>query len=155
MKERKKSSNSANKYLIWLPLLLLLIALQIILRASGQNQEPRQQALSTSTKHYEYIANDGSISVYDIDNDFILVKTISLPQTSDGVRGIVGHAGTHALYLSHGSDSSCCGSLLKLDLLTDKIVYDKKYDHGIDSPAVSPDGSKLYQPAGERVSNGT
>lgn len=110
---------------------------------------PTPTAAQSGVKHYEYVANDGSLSVYDIDNNFIFVKKISLPQTSDGIRGIVGHSGNHALYISHGSDSTCCGSLLKLDLQTDQIVYDKKYNHGIDSPAISPNGTKLYQPAGE------
>ncbi len=134
----------------WIGAIFLLLYLPFVLNVSQHNQTI-QHAAASLAKHYEYVANDGSISVYDMDNNFTLVKQISLPQTSDGIRGIVGHAGNHSLYIAHGSDGNCCGSLLKLDLLTNQIVYDKKYKHGIDSHSIAPDGTRIYMPEGEKA----
>ena len=112
----------------------------------------RQQAATNGTYHYEYVFPDGSVAVYDMDNGHALVKQVSLP-TTDGVRGIVGNAATHTLYISHGSDGNSGGSLLAYDLLSDKVVWNKTYSHGIDSMAITPDGKTVYMPDGETSSS--
>ena len=108
---------------------------------------------ATTTQHYEYVLLDGSASVYDIDNAFNLVKTISLP--TSGTRGVVAHAGTGMMYVSYGSDSTGgSGSLLKYDLVHGTIVWTKSYSFPIDSMAISPDGTTIYMPTGENSSGG-
>ena len=37
---------------------------------------------SAAVHHYEYVLDDGSVSVYDMDQGQALVQTISLPQTA-------------------------------------------------------------------------
>jgi DNA-binding beta-propeller fold protein YncE len=86
-----------------------------------------------------------------MDHGHQLVKHVSLP-TSTGVRGVVGNAASHTLYISYGSDGHNGGSLLAYDLLTDKVLWQKMYSHGIDSMAITPDGKTLYMPGGETAS---
>jgi hypothetical protein len=132
---------------------LLLLSVLLTIFLSQQPQETRQRAAGpTGNKHYEYILRDGNIDVYDMDNGHQFVKHISVP-TSDGVRGVAGYAATHMLYISHGSDSDSGGSLLAYDLLTDKVVWNKTYSHGIDSMSLTSDGKTIYMPDGELSSS--
>jgi DNA-binding beta-propeller fold protein YncE len=117
---------------------------------------------SASPLHFEYVAQDGKIYVYNLDGALNanrtppLVDTIDVPSTTDGVRGLVADAAHHVLYISHGGDHSGVsnGKLLKLDLTTDHVIYDVSYSHGIDSFALSPDGTTIYMPEGENSSTG-
>ena len=72
--------------------LLLLILLTIV--------QPAQPATS-SVLHYEYVFDDGHFYVYDLDRNFALVKSVSLP--TSGTRGSVACASTHTLFISWGN----------------------------------------------------
>lgn len=104
--------------------------------------------VSSTKHHYEYVFPDGGMEVYDIDHNFALVQQVSLPTTAGG-RGVAFSLPTHMLYIAFGSDSGPGGSLLAYDLLAQKIVWTKQYNHGIDSMAITPDGKTIYMPAGE------
>jgi DNA-binding beta-propeller fold protein YncE len=106
--------------------------------------------------HLEYVAVDGSITVYDEDHGFRVVDTIALPQTKAGVRGIAADPNGHALYISYGGDGRVNGngSILRYDLTTKQVAWDRHYNHGIDSLAVSGDGATLYTPDGELAQDG-
>jgi WD40 repeat protein len=107
------------------------------------------------TLHYEYVFLDGSISVYDVDQSFKLVKTISLPQTESGVRGVTVAPSSHLLFISYGGDGTGFnGSVLAYDLVTERVVWTVKLKTGIDSGQVSPDGKRLYMPTGENTPSG-
>jgi hypothetical protein len=108
-----------------------------------------------SVKHLEYVFEDGLISVYSIDEAQKLVKTISLPQTDIGIRGVMVAPPTHMLFISYGPDSTeSGGSVLAYDLVAEKVVWTVKLKSGIDSGAVSPDGKTLYMPTGENSPSG-
>src|SRR2546422_8050 len=62
-----------------------------------------------TTQHYEYVFPDCEMDVYDMDNNHVLVKTVSLP-TQAGVRGVVGNPVTHILYVSYGGDGGANGN---------------------------------------------
>ncbi len=109
--------------------------------------------VSSTIHHYEYVFPDGEMDVYDMDHGNVLVQRISLPTTA-GVRGIVASPVTHMLYVSYGSDSGAGGSLLKYDLLAQRIVWQQTYAHGIDSMAITPDGQTIYMPDGELSGDG-
>jgi hypothetical protein len=111
---------------------------------------------SATVQRLEYVLNDGLISVYDIDNKFALVKTISLPQAAAGVRGVAVAPGTHEMFISYGGDGggNGNGSVLAYDLVTEKVVWEVHLSTGIDSGALSPDGKRLYMPTGENSSSG-
>jgi large repetitive protein len=111
----------------------------------------------TTVHHYEYVFPDGYIYVYDMDNNFALVKKISVPTTA-GVRGTVASVKTGMLYISYGGDgggNGNNGNLLAYNLQTDTVAWTHSYSFGIDSQSVSNDGTKIYLPDGELTSNGT
>jgi DNA-binding beta-propeller fold protein YncE len=104
--------------------------------------------------HYEYVFQDGQISIYQIGGTFPVINSFAIP-TSDGTRGAA--ACTNGmLWISHGSDQTAAGAgkLLEYDLLTGKIIYDVTYSHGIDSHAVTNDCSTIYMPDGDLSKTG-
>lgn len=109
----------------------------------------------STIRHFEYVFPNGGMYVYDADNHHRLLNSISLPTTA-GVRGVVASPVTHMLYVSYGGDggSHGNGSMLKYDLVAGNVVWVKNYSHGIDSMAISPDGSTIYMPGGELESDG-
>jgi DNA-binding beta-propeller fold protein YncE len=98
---------------------------------------------------------DEAMYVYDIDHGLRLIQKVDLPGIT-GIRGAVASPRTHMLYISHGGDGdgNGNGSMLAYDLLSNKVVWDRHYDHGIDSMAVSAAGSRIYMPDGELSSDG-
>jgi hypothetical protein len=128
--------------------------------AAGPSEPALSAASATVTgsegvQHLEYVFEDGLISVYDIDNAFKLVKTISLPQTNEGVRGATVAPSTHMLFISYGGDGTGFnGSVLAYDLVAERVVWTVHLNTGIDSGQVSPDGTLLYMPTGENTASG-
>ena len=108
----------------------------------------------TTIRHYEYVFQDGGMFVYDLDNQFALVNHVSIP--TFGTRGSVACAGNHQLYISYGSDRSGSGSghQLAYDLVLNKVLWSRTYNHGIDSQSVRPDCAMIYMPDGELSSDG-
>src|SRR5258708_1617382 len=109
-----------------------------------------------SVSHYLYTFPDGNMYVYDMDNNFNLVYSTVLPGTSTGIRGSVASPTDGMLYISYGSDggSGSSGSLLKYNLLTNSSVWQKTYNYGIDSMAITPDGKTIYMPDGAASGDG-
>lgn len=117
---------------------------------------PRAASLvSAGTHHYEYVFPDGAMYVYDIDHGSRLVQKVSLPGI-DGIRGVVVSPRTRTLYISHGGDGggNGDGALLAYDLLDNKVLWDRHYGRGIDAPAITNDGSRIYLPDGELSPDG-
>jgi YVTN family beta-propeller protein len=115
-------------------------------------------ASATATvHHYEYVVNDGSLTVYDIDvlPQVSVVKTKALPN-SGGTRGAVGCHDT--LWVSYGSDKTQrltnTPTLLAYDLVNDIVKWTRTYSFGIDSMSVTSDCSKIYMPEGELSTGG-
>ena len=111
---------------------------------------------TSSVSHLEYVLENGTTSVYDMDHEFKLVKTILLPQTKAEVRGVTVAPATHLMFIPVGGDGggNGNGSVLAYDLVQEKMLWESKLSTGIDSGQVSPDGSKLYMPTGELTSSG-
>lgn len=103
------------------------------------------------THHYLYVFPPGSIAVYDLDRGFRLVWSAALPQTRAGVRGAAVHAAAHALFLSYGGigGKTGTGSLLRYDLVTNRVLWVRHYPFGVDSLAMTPNGSRIFLPTGE------
>src|SRR5207248_153798 len=106
--------------------------------------------VAADVHHYEYVFPDEHIVVYDIDHGHRQIEDDDLPGIT-GIRGVAVDPASHALYLSHGGDGGGAGngSLLRYDLVSKRVVWDRDYPNGIDSMAVSPDGSRIYMPTGE------
>jgi DNA-binding beta-propeller fold protein YncE len=104
--------------------------------------------------HYEYVFPNGCIRIYDIDDAHTLIRSIPLPETErSNVKGVAAHAPTGMLYVSFGGDGgkNGNGSLLKFSLLDERVLWVKRYDHGIDSMAITVDGLRIFMPAGEEA----
>lgn len=110
-------------------------------------------------KHFLYVATPGirnyveyggvGIIVFDVDNGYKFVKRIPTWKVPEGqepenIKGIVANAKTGMLYLTTPKRVAC------LDLMSEKIVWDKTFEEGCDRLAISPDGKLLYVPSFER-----
>ncbi|MGZ3624268.1 MAG: YncE family protein [Ktedonobacteraceae bacterium] len=133
--------------------LLFIVMLPLIFLAREGTGTARAD---TTIHHYLYVFPDQTVYVYDMDNNFQLVQQISLPMTSGG-RGIIADPAGGFLYLSYHGDGGIHGngSLLKYDLIHNQVVWTQNYSFGIDSGAITPDGSTIYMPDGEAAYDGT
>ncbi len=107
------------------------------------------------TLRYEYVLVDGAMYVYDIDHGQRLVQRLPLPGIAT-VRGVGADIPRHMLYISFGGDGDDdgTGSLAEYDLVNGRVVWEVRYDRGVDSFALSRDGTRLYLPDGERSADG-
>jgi hypothetical protein len=141
-----------------LALIALLAFVALHVGAAGARvagMASRASIASTGVLHYEYVFDDSTIYVYDMDRSQQLVKTISLPQTEAGVRGVTVSPSKHLLFISYGGDGlGYTGSVLAYDLVAERVVWTVHLNTGIDSGQVSPDGSRLYMPTGENTPSG-
>jgi hypothetical protein len=99
---------------------------------------------------FEYVILDGEIDVYR-EGSTAVVQRIRIPALTAGTRGVAVDPPRHLLYLSYAGDGgdNGTGSLLKYDLLRDRIVWQKDYPIGIDSFGLSADGRLVFMPGGE------
>jgi hypothetical protein len=89
------------------------------------------------------------VLVFDIDRGHALVRRIPARGLTDegkpmNVKGVAASAATRRLYVSTLTALTC------FDLLTDKILWEKKYAGGCDRMALSPDGKIMYLPSLEK-----
>ena len=112
-----------------------------------------------NTSRYLYVAEPGirnyleygghGILVYDIDNDYKLVKRIptgSFDSTGhpSNVKGIAVSLATQSVYVS------TIKSLLCISLTTDKLLWEIKPKSGCDRMDISPDGLTIFQSSFEK-----
>jgi DNA-binding beta-propeller fold protein YncE len=89
------------------------------------------------------------VIVFDIDNGHKFVRRIPAAGLNaqgkpENVKGTCASPATRRLYVSTLTAMTC------FDLLTDKILWEKKYDGGCDRMALSPDGRVMYLPSLEK-----
>ena len=99
-------------------------------------------------RNYTQYGGHGII-VYDIDQDYAFVRRIPFSGlkedgTPDNVKGICGNAETGRLYVS------TIHHLICIDLMTDRVMWERQYEFGCDRMSMSPDGSIIYQPSFEK-----
>jgi DNA-binding beta-propeller fold protein YncE len=117
------------------------------------------KSLSAPVKRYVYVATPGirnyleygghGLLVFDIDNGHRLVKRIPLGGVDSlgkplNVKGICVSLATQCVYVSTIVSLQC------VDLQTEKIVWEKKYEGGCDRMSASPDGKTIYLPSFEK-----
>ncbi len=124
--------------------------------AAAQSTSSAATVGPAEVHHFEYVLQDRTISVYDIDHGFAAQAPIELPQLADGVRGVTTAPTTHVLFIAHGGDGggNGHGSVLAYDMVAKTVLWDRHYANGIDSLAISHDGQTLYVPTGENDSSG-
>src|SRR6266700_3431265 len=92
-----------------------------------------------------YVAINGSMTIYDAPA-LTVRRTIALP-TSDGVRGIACHPGIGSLWITHGSPNGHGGSVLRYDLIRHRVAWNRVLGLGVDQPAVTLSGRRLFVPS--------
>jgi DNA-binding beta-propeller fold protein YncE len=86
--------------------------------------------------------------VYDIDHGHKLIKRIPTAGLRpngkpDNVKGVCASAATGRIHISTTKTLTC------LDLVNEKILWERSYDGGCDRMALSPDGKTIYLPSFE------
>lgn len=111
------------------------------------------------SKKYLYVAEPGvrnyleygghGILVYDIDNNYKLVKRIKTGSYDaknhpSNVKGVCVSLATQCIYVS------TIKSLMCISLQSDQMLWEKEYPNGCDRMAISPDGLTIYQSSFEK-----
>lgn len=119
----------------------------------GNNIPPAKE------EHYLYVAVPGvrnyleygghGILVFDMDNNYRLVRRIPTKGLKDdgtpsNVKGVCVSVANNSIYIS------TLEALQRVDLATDKVLWEKRYDGGCDRMAISPDGQMIYLPSLEK-----
>ena len=114
---------------------------------------------TVAIRHYLYVAVPGirdylgygghGILVFDMDNHHRFVKRIAIrgfhpDKTPSNVKGIAVSIPLNSIYVS------TVESLQRIDLATDKLVWEKTFEGGCDRMAISPDGKTMYLPSFEK-----
>lgn len=111
-------------------------------------------------KRYLYVVTPGirnylgygghGIQVFDIDNGHRLVKFIpgkgglTKAGIPSNVKGVDVSLTTNCLYISTLEALQC------IDLSTEKLVWERAYEGGVDRISISPDGTLIYMPSLEK-----
>lgn len=135
-----------------------LIAVSIVLFVSaGRRLSPTDKSPDL-IKHYLYVAVPGirdylgygghGILVFDMDNGHRFVKRIATKgfhpdNMPSNVKGIAVSIPLNSIYVS------TVESLQRIDLGTDKLIWEKTFEGGCDRMSISPDGKTMYLPSFE------
>ena len=137
--------------------ILLLLAFFLIFISAGKRSLCDVVAPS-GLKRYLYVAVPGirdylgygghGILVFDIDKNHQFVKRIPAnglhpDKTPSNVKGIAVSLPLNSIYIS------TIESLQRIDLSTEKIVWEKFFEGGCDRMSISPDGKTMYLPSFE------
>lgn len=142
---------------------ILLLTMLLIICTSAHvpliHKPSMHTALADSVKRYLYVAVPGirdylgygghGLLVFDIDNQHRFVKRIATAglhpdKTPSNVKGIAVSIPLNSIFIS------TIESLQRIDLATDKLVWEKSYEGGCDRMAISPDGKTMYLPSFEK-----
>ena len=133
--------------------LLLLSSLLILLLTSFI---PFKVDRKDAIKRYLYVATPGirdylgfgghGILVFDMDNKHRFVKRIKTSgfhpdKTPSNVKGVAVSLPLNSIYVS------TLESLQRIDLSTEKIIWEKNFEGGCDRMSISPDGKTMYLPS--------
>ncbi|MBD2699813.1 hypothetical protein IC229_04135 [Spirosoma sp. BT702] len=91
------------------------------------------------------------IQVFDIDNNHKFLKFIKTPGgmmkkgIPSNVKGVDVSLSTNCIYISTLEAIQC------IDLVTEKTLWEKEYEGGVDRISISPDGKIIYAPSLEKA----
>ncbi|MEP6596245.1 MAG: hypothetical protein ABJA71_09870 [Ginsengibacter sp.] len=143
-------------------ILISLLSVSILIFTSAHvpllYKTTRSVTPPATIKRYLYVAVPGirdylgygghGILVFDMDNHHRFVKRIATQglhpdKTPSNVKGIAVSIVLNSVYIS------TIESLQRIDLSTDKVVWEKSFEGGCDRMAISPDGKTMYLPSFE------
>jgi DNA-binding beta-propeller fold protein YncE len=139
----------------------LILAGIVLLFSTALSLKGKREPTSAAAKakRYLYVAVPGirnyleygghGILVFDIADNYKLVKRIPTGGLKDdgtpsNVKGVGVSIATNSIYIS------TLEALQRVDLATEKVVWEKRYEGGCDRFSVSPDGKTIYLPTLEK-----
>jgi hypothetical protein len=129
--------------------LICLFSLFGLLSTSAEAAAPTPSSAPRSLYAVNEAPDDrGSISVYDIDAGYRLVKTVKTVPNVGDVRGVAVSAVTGKLYVAY-QDVSGTGMVYCLNVYDDTILWNRAISPGVDRLAINPNGKLLYVPTWE------
>lgn len=132
---------------------LLLLLLASAAPAAAQEEEKRLLYIATPGIRNYLEWGGAGVLVYDIDQGHKLVRRIPVSyydakdpegKAPENVKGICASAKTRRLYVSTLTRLGC------IDLVTEKLLWVKRYPGGCDRMSITPDGKKIYLPTLEK-----
>jgi hypothetical protein len=116
-------------------------------RRSSPNAQRRLYVAEPGIRDYLEFGGHGLL-VFDIDNGHRFVKRIATAGLDDkgkpiNVKGVCASAATKKIFISTIKQLMC------LDLVTEKLLWEKSYEQGCDRMAMTPDGQYLFVPSFE------
>lgn len=110
-------------------------------------QERRLYVAVPGIRNYLEYGGHGLL-VYDIDHGHRLIKRIptgglDAKGVPNNVKGICASARTGRVYISTNEQLMC------LDLTSEKVLWEKRYEGGCDRMSITPDGKTIYLPSFE------
>jgi hypothetical protein len=148
---RHTSFNSSATVLVIFTLgLLLSAAASPVLLAAEHAQPGTRRLLYVATpgvRNYLEYGGHGLV-VFDMDNGHKFVKRIKTAGLNESgeplnVKGVCASTDTKRIYITTPRSMHC------LDLLTEKVLWEKPYPGGCDRMAIAPDGKLIYVPSFE------
>jgi hypothetical protein len=114
---------------------------------AGESVHRRLYVAVPGIRNYLEYGGHGLL-VYDIDDGHRLLRRIPTGGLNDkgvpnNVKGICASAPTRKLYISTSEQLMC------LDLMTEKLLWERRYEGGCDRMAITPDGRLIYLPSFE------
>jgi len=140
-------------------LLTAIVITFISARVPLVNKDAGRHTSPNALKRYLYVAVPGirdylgygghGLLVFDIDNNHRFVKRISTQgfhpdKTPSNVKGIAVSIPLNSVFIS------TIEGLQRIDLTTEKLIWEKKFDGGCDRLSISPDGKTMYLPSFEK-----
>ena len=113
---------------------MILLALLVAATSTppGELEPPR------AIQRHLYVANSRGLTIYDISKGHSKVRSVSVK--GGDFKGICASSLSDRLYLSsRQGDKVIC-----INLINHEVLWEKSFDAGIDSIAVTPDGGTLY-----------
>ncbi|MBI3876764.1 MAG: hypothetical protein HY300_12575 [Verrucomicrobia bacterium] len=120
----------------------------LVAAESGQTAERRLLYVATpGIRNYLEYGGHGLV-VFDMDHGHKFVKRIKTAGLNESgeplnVKGVCASADTKRIYITTPRTMMC------LDLLTEKVLWEKPYPDGCDRMAIAPDGKLIYVPSFE------
>jgi hypothetical protein len=119
------------------------LAFPAVLNAAPQEDAHLLYVASPDAAQPQPGGTAAGVMVFDIDHDHRFVRRIPIASFQEGIRGFCASAATHRAYYTTTNHLLGC-----LDLESDKVLWEKRYEAGCDRAAITPDGKKLYVPTG-------
>ncbi|RLT08942.1 MAG: hypothetical protein DWI21_07015 [Planctomycetota bacterium] len=131
------------KWLLWLGMVCSASSI-----ADAQDERRLLYVAVPGVRNYLEFGGHGLL-VFDIDHGHKFVKRIPTGGIGDdgkpiNVKGVCASATTKRIYISTIKTLQC------LDLVSEKLLWEKAYDGGCDRMSIAPDGKVIYLPSFEK-----